>query len=236
MDQLAVDVAWGSRILAWAGQGDLTLGHVSGRRPAASVMFMKRKGLGLEEVTPSDILQIDLDGRKVRGEGAVHLEVVLHSAVYRARADVSAVIHAHPPYATAFGATDAALEFLTHDSVLFADGVGVFEDDAGLITTAAQGGSIAAALGGRRALLLRNHGVLVVGKSVAWAVLTALTLERAITLQAIARSLGAPRPISAAMATAMMPDKYRDDFVDEYWQYWIRQVRHAGLADGMPSG
>ena len=52
----------------------------------------------------------------------MHLETVLHTEVYRARPDVGAVVHGHPPYATALGATSAELELLTHDAVLFADG------------------------------------------------------------------------------------------------------------------
>ena len=53
---------------------------------------------------------------------------MLHTEVYRARPDVGAVVHGHPPYATALGATVRDLELLTHDGVLFADGVAVFDE------------------------------------------------------------------------------------------------------------
>jgi L-fuculose-phosphate aldolase len=197
--ELQVQIAWACRILARQGHTDFTLGHVSGRG-AGDIIYMKRNGLGLNEVSPDDVLTIDLNGRKLAGQGNVHLEAVLHTEVYKVRSDVGAVIHTHPPYAVALGATTAHLEFLNHDAVLFHDGVAVFDDTVELITSAGQGQAVAAALGSHRAVLLRNHGVLVVGKDVPWAVITALTLERAVQIQSIAESLGPLQPFAQETA------------------------------------
>src|SRR2546425_357557 len=82
---------------------------------------------------------------------------------------------------------------------------------------------VAAALGSQRAVLMNNHGVLVVGKDVPWAVLTAATLERAARLQSIASTLGELQPIGPELARQLLPVKYRDEFVDEYWAAWQRQ-------------
>ena len=232
--QLREQLAWGARILAMHGHGDLTLGHISGRFPGETRVFIKRKGLGLEEITPDDFALVDLGGRQIGGRGPLHLENVLHLEIYRARPDVNAVIHTHPPYATAFGATGARLEYVCHDAVLFADGLPVFEETPDLIVNAEQGRAIAKTLGGCKAVLLRNHGVIVVGVDVPWAVLAALTLERAVRLQGLARSLGELRPIPQAGAAGMYHSKYRDAFLPEYWDYWVRAVRRAGLAHGMP--
>ncbi len=228
-------LAWGARILALGGHGDLTLGHISGRLPGGDVVHIKRKGLGLEEVTPGDFAAVTLDGRQVGGRGPLHLETVLHLEIYRARSDVNAVIHTHPPYATAFGATEARLEYVCHDAVLFADGLPVFDGTADLIVNAEQGRAIARVLGGCKAVLLKNHGVNVVGPDVPWAILAALTLERALRLQSLARALGELRPLPQAEAAAMYHSKYREAFLPEYWQYWVRVVRRAGLDKGMPS-
>ena len=97
-----------------------------------------------------------------------------------------------------------------------------------------QGRAIAKVLGGCKAVLLKNHGVNVVGKDVSWAVLAAVTLERALRLQAMAASLGELRPLPQAEAAAMYHSKYRDAFLPEYWDYWVRGVRRAGLDRGMP--
>ena len=217
---LREQVAWACRILAAEGYADLTLGHVSARAPDGDV-WIKRKGVALDEVEPEDVVALD-------GTTAVlHLETVLHTGVYRVRPDVGAVVHGHPPYATALGATRANLSLLTHDAVLFASGVGRF-DEPDLIVDEDQAGRVAAALGDRRAVLLQNHGVVVVGKDVPWAVLTAATLERAARLQSLAATLGELHPIGEALARQLLPAKYRDEFVDEYWAAWQRRVARDG--------
>jgi L-fuculose-phosphate aldolase len=231
---LREQVACACRILASEGYSDLTLGHVSARDPGGTTVYIKRKGVGLDEVEPDDVVEFDLAEGAPPASPDMHLEAVLHSEVYRGRPDVAAVVHGHPPYATAFSATDADFEILTHDGVLFADGVGDFDETPQLITDTAQGRAVAEALGRRRAVLLRNHGVLVVGKDVPWAVLAAVTLERAIRLQSIASTLGPLRPIPKAWAREMHDQKYQDRFVAEYWAAWMRELHRQGAVDELP--
>jgi L-fuculose-phosphate aldolase len=221
-------VAWACRILALEGFSDLTLGHVSARPSGGETVYIKRKGLALDEVSPDDVVEVD------DPSAALHLETVLHTEIYARRPDVGAIVHAHPPYVTAFGATTAQLELLTHDAVLFADGVAYFEETPELITEEEQGRAVADALGHRRAVILRNHGVVVADADVRWAVLSAITLERAVRLQAISTTLGKLRPIPQDDAERMRADKYQDRFVDEYWASWVRHVRRAGGDEGMP--
>ncbi|MFQ5410252.1 MAG: class II aldolase/adducin family protein [Anaerolineales bacterium] len=232
---LQTQIAWACRILAMGGHTDLTLGHVSARGSEDQV-YIKRKGLGLNEVTPDDILTIDLDRNKLAGDGKVHLEAVLHTEVYRLRPDVGAVAHTHPPYTTALSATSVKLEFVNHDAVLFRDGVGIFNKTADLILDAENGQAVARALGSRRAVLMCNHGMLVADKTVPWVVYAALTLERAARIQAIATSFGALQPIPQETVNRMYANKYRDEFIEEYWQYLLRETRRRGFAAGMPDG
>jgi L-fuculose-phosphate aldolase len=223
-------VAWACRILALEGFSDLTLGHVSARPAGGETVYIKRKGLALDEVSPDDVVEVD------DPSAALHLETVIHTEIYALRPDVGAIVHAHPPYVTAFGATTAKLELLTHDAVLFADGVAYFEETPELITEEQQGRAVAEALGHRRAVVLRNHGVVVADIDVRWAVLSAITLERAIRLQTIATTLGRLQPIPQDDAERMRAEKYQDRFVDEYWAAWVRSVRRAAADHGMPRG
>ncbi|MEZ4504499.1 MAG: class II aldolase/adducin family protein [Thermomicrobiales bacterium] len=225
---LREQLVWACRILGMQGHGDYTLGHVSVRD--GDTVIMKRNGIGLEEVTDDALLTIDLDGNRLAGNGPVHLESVLHTSVYRARPDVHAVVHTHPLYSTAFGATDAKLEMINHDAVLFYDGLAYFDKTAELIMTPEQGESVAAALGQKRVVIMRGHGVLVTGKTLPWVVYTALTLERVLQIQSIARSFGELTPMSDEMASTVYQDKYRDEFIGNYWNYLIREVERAGYA------
>ena len=223
---LRQEVADACRVLATEGYTDLTLGHVSARVPGRDAILVKRKGLALDEVRPEDVVMVDLDARPMEdGEADLHLETSLHTEVYRARPDVGAVVHGHPVFATALAASGARLEMLTHDAVLFVHGLPRYEASPDLVTSSAEGAAVARALGASRAVLMRNHGVLVVGSTVPWVVVTAATLERAARIQSIAGTMGGqPAPMSASDAERLAPEKYRDAFVREYWEAWLRRV------------
>lgn len=233
-DGLATQVAWSCRILAAHGYEDLTLGHVSAREnDAPGVMWIKRKGVSLAEVTPGDVLRTSIDG-DIENASDMHLEAVLHTEVYRARPDVRCVIHGHPLHATALGAAHTDLAFISHDAVLFKEGIAALDEVPEMILGRSQGQVVAEALGDRSALLMRNHGVLVVGKDPPWAVLTAVTLERAVQLQAAAASLGQLRPVAEEAVAPLHEMKYQDAFLAEYWNAWIRELRRSGRDFDMP--
>ena len=230
---LAVQVAWACRILASQGYEDLTLGHVSVLTDEG-VMYIKRKGVALSEVTPEDVLVFPVEADLAEAPRDMHLEAVLHTEVYKRRPDVRCVIHGHPVFATAFGATDAKLETLTHDAVLFTDRISTYEGVPDLITGDEQGKEVADALGDGTVILLRNHGVLVAERDAPWAVLTAVLLEKAAQLQSVASTYGKLRAIPDELVESIHDRKYQSGFSDEYWHAWIRALRRAGGDQGMP--
>jgi L-fuculose-phosphate aldolase len=231
---LVDEVAWACRILAMLGYEDLTLGHVSARASDDHTIYIKRKGVALGEVVPADVLAVDLRTGQSNGAEGMHLETVLHTEVYKRRPEVRSVVHGHPPFATAFGATDAEFAYLTHDSVLFVDGISTYDGVPDLIIDEQQGAAVAEALGSGTALLLRNHGVLVAERDVRWAVLASVLLERAIQLQAIATTIGPLHPIPHRLLEGIHAVKYQGDFAREYWDAWVRSLRRTGRAFGMP--
>jgi L-fuculose-phosphate aldolase len=232
--ELAVQVAWACRILASQGYEDLTLGHVSVLTPD-NAMYIKRKGVALSEVAPEDVLVVPLEADLADAPADMHLEAVLHTEVYKRRPDVRCVIHGHPLHATAFGATEARLETLTHDAVLFTNRIATYEGVPDLITGDEQGKEVAEALGDGTVVLLRNHGVLVAERDTAWAVLTAVLLEKAAQLQSVASTFGRLRPIPDELAESIHSRKYQSGFPDEYWDAWVRALRRAGRDYRMPA-
>jgi len=227
-------VAWACRILASEGYQDLTLGHVSARdRERQDRMWIKRRGVTLGEVTSADVIEFEIGADLRDASDDMHLEAVLHTEVYRRRDDVGAIVHGHPPYATAFASTDAELLHLTHDAVMFERGLAVYDGSPDLITEPEQGSEVAEALGKHSVVLLRNHGVLVVQRDLAWMVLAAVTLERALMVQSIAATLGKARPIEPMLIGELNRHKYNDALVAEYWDAWLREMRRRGLDDGI---
>lgn len=178
-------------ILEANGLGDLTRGHVSVRVPGdASHFLMKPHSHGFDEITHDNIVVCNLDGEKVAGGGRRHSEVFIHSEIYRARPDVMSVIHAHPPHAVALSATGKAVRPISQPGVAFRDGVPCYTGGIDLIRTPQAGAAVARALGSRKAVVLRNHGVAVVGASVEEATILTIMLESACHIQLLAEAAG----------------------------------------------
>lgn len=220
---LATKLALACRILAMSGHGDLTLGHVTARRPGDSYLYMKPAGLGLEEVTPEDIIVIDLEGNKVFGQRQRHSEYPIHTEIYKEYQYINCVIHTHPFYATILGASNISLKPISQDGVLFTN-IPVFDETTELIRTSAQGQAVARRLNGHRALLLRNHGVVVVGNSVEEATVYAFLLERAAKVQVVASLLGSTSYSSEEENSRKLEQIYHPANIQAFWDYLVRRL------------
>ena len=148
--------------LAAHGYEDRRSGVGARQEHEPEVMWIKRKGVSLSEVTPEDVLRASIEG-DIENATDMHLESVLHTEVYRSP-DVRCVIHGHPLHATALGAAHVDLAFLSHDAIMFQEGLAALDEVPELILGRSQGQVVADALGSRQVLLMRNHGVLVVGR------------------------------------------------------------------------
>ncbi|HET9753590.1 MAG TPA: class II aldolase/adducin family protein, partial [Myxococcales bacterium] len=152
------DLVAANRILADQGVLD-GYGHVSVRVPGKPDRFLMSRSLAPEMVAEADLLEHDLDGNATAPSGAaLFLERFIHAGVYRARPDVSAVVHSHSPSVIPFGATGTALRPLYHMSAFLGAGVPVFDiravagDTDMLVRTLPLGQALAKALGAHPAV------------------------------------------------------------------------------------
>jgi len=181
------------KVLVAEGQDDFTRGHISMRLPDdPSLFFMKPHSVGLDELTMENILTIDLDGNVVAGASRRHSEVYIHSEIFKARPDVHSVIHTHSPYSVALSASGRPLKCYSQPSALFFEALGVYSDTIALIRTHAMGKGVANSLGRHRAVLLKNHGIAVVGASIEEAVIAVIMLENAAMVQMLTEASGDP--------------------------------------------
>lgn len=230
-------LADGCGILGTEGQGDIIWGHVSCRVPGDQTrLYMKPATLGLEEIAPADLIQIDLAGRKVAGDLPVHSEVFIHTEVLRARPEVACVVHTHPPYAVAFGATGQPLRPIGHDGAYFEDNLAVFTDTTDLIVTRERGEAVAHALGQRSAVLLRNHGIVTVGRTIQEAVFVALLLEKACYMQLLAQQMGGAIAWTEHDEALIKQRRiYRDAAMLHAFAYYARKLHARRLAEDAPA-
>lgn len=178
-------------ILEAEEQGDLTRGHISVRVPGdPSLFFMKPHSYGFDEITMENIVICNLEGEKVGGGGRRHSEVFIHSEIFRARPDVNSVIHSHPTHAVALSATGKSMQPISQPSVAFSDGLPYYNDTINLIRTREMGAGVARALGPCKAVLMRNHGVALVGATVEESTILAIMLDNACKIQLLAEAAG----------------------------------------------
>jgi len=189
-----IDLAACYRLHATLGWTDLVYTHLSARVPGQHDHFLINPfGLAFDEVTASNLLKVDVHGEKVApSPHAVHRAgFVIHSAVHMARPDVGCVIHAHTRAGMAVSALACGLLPLTQHAMMFHGRV-AYHDSEGLANDIDERSRLANDLGQKPVMVLRNHGTLVAGRSVAQAFSMMWHLEKAMQAQLDAMACGQP--------------------------------------------
>ncbi|MCS6805848.1 MAG: class II aldolase/adducin family protein [Acidobacteriota bacterium] len=190
--QMRVDLAAAYRLVAHFGWDDLIYTHISARVPGTDHHFLLNPyGMLFEEVTASSLVKVDLEGRIVMDTPYVinPAGFTIHSAVHAARPDAICVMHLHTPYGIAVSAQKDGLLPLSQQSAICLASLG-YHDYEGLALNEDEKPRLVADLGDKTFLILRNHGLLTVGPTVADAFQAMYLLENACRIQILAQSGG----------------------------------------------
>lgn len=197
MDELEVaaariDLAAAFRLAVRMDLHEGVCNHFSLMLPDGERFFLNRYGLHWSEVTASNLLMLNADGKVLQGEGEFEKTAFyIHSRIHLANRRAACVLHTHMPYATALALLeDGRLEMAEQNALRFHDDIAYDDTYNGLVVDEAEGDRLARVLGDKRVLFLANHGVIVAGPSVAEAFDLLYYLERACRLQVLARSTG----------------------------------------------
>jgi ribulose-5-phosphate 4-epimerase/fuculose-1-phosphate aldolase len=193
------DLALGYRLFASQRWGDLGDGHISARDPERTDCFwLLRYDVSFHEATVADLNLIGPDGERVEGEGSINPAAYhIHQPILAARPELVSAAHVHTGWGTPFSAECRPLQPISQESCVFFENHALFDDEEVQIQGVEGGQRIANALGPHCAVILRNHGLLTVGDSVADAVGLFIQLERAAEVHMKARDA---KPISAVAA------------------------------------
>ncbi len=166
--------------------------HFSLMLPGGKRFLLNRYGLHWSEVTASNLLALDADGKLLEGEGEFEKTAFhIHSRIHLGSPRAACVLHTHMPHATALTLLEnGRLEMVEQNALRFHDDIAYDETYNGLVVDNAEGDRLARVLGEKRVMFLANHGVIAVGPSVAEAFDLLYYLERACRLQVLARSMG----------------------------------------------
>ena len=194
------DAEWGQRVnlaacyrlIAHYGWDDLVDTHISARVPGPDHHFLINPyGLMFDEITASSLVKVDLDGNQLsKSEYSINpAGFTIHSAIHEVREDAGCVLHLHTPDGTAVASCMEGLlpmnqtaQLVTHDLA--------YHDYEGIALDHDERPRLQKDLGNKNHMLLRNHGTLTVGRSVASAFERMFHLERACTMQVRTRMLG----------------------------------------------
>jgi ribulose-5-phosphate 4-epimerase/fuculose-1-phosphate aldolase len=195
---LAEDLVAGSRILAAEGVLD-GYGHISARSDKRPERFIMSRSRAPALVTAADFMELNTDSEPPAGEHRKgFIERYIHGEIYRSRPDVTAVVHSHSPSVIPFGVTKTKLRPVYHMGSFLWSGAPVWdirrvrEDNDVLVRDRPLGAALAQALGSCTCVLMRGHGMTVVGDGIQEVVFRAIYTEMNARLQLQAESLEGP--------------------------------------------
>jgi len=228
------DLAACYRMVALMGWDDLLYTHLSARIPGPERHFLLNPfGLLFEEVTASSLVKVDLDGEVV--EPSPHpinkAGFTIHSAVHAAREDAHCVIHLHTVAGTGVACQAEGLLPLHQEAMLIREQV-AYHDYEGVAFDHEERPRLTADLGDRSFMILRNHGTLTCGPSIATAFQRMYRLERACQMQVAALAGGRPLATPNQAVQRLTADQGADDpqpVADAYlWPALLRKLDRIG--------
>lgn len=187
-----IDLAAAFRLAVRLDLHEGVCNHLSFMLPDGKRFLLNRYGLHWSEVSAGNLLTLDPEGRVLSGDGEYEKTAFyIHSRIHLANPHAACVLHTHMPYATALTLLEGGrLEMVEQNALRFHDDIAYDDEYNGLVVDNAEGDRLARALGSKRVMFLANHGVIVVGPSVAEAFDSLYYLERACRLQVLARMMG----------------------------------------------
>ena len=169
-------------------------GHITARDPELSDHFwVNPLGKYFGHIQVSDLILVNDKGEVVEGNALVNTAAfVIHSQVHAARPDVVAAAHSHSMHGKAWSTLGRLLDPLTQDACAFYEDHSLFDDYTGVVVDLEEGKRIAHALGDKKAVILRNHGLLTTGRSVEEAAWWFISMDRTCRAQLLAEAAGTP--------------------------------------------
>lgn len=201
-DHIREEIAEAGRRLYFKNLVAACDGNISARVSATEILITP-SGVSKGFLSPGDMIKVDYDGNVIGGAGIPAREIRMHLALYRARADVNGVVHAHPPTATAYSCTSRRSQQVLHPNVVFELGEIVVAEYAAPTTEEVAQAVMAVLTEKSNAVLLSNHGAVTMGGDVMKAYYNMETLESITRITAIAEQIGVPRYLSHRQVDAL---------------------------------
>jgi len=207
------------RLFAKFGFSEGVAGHITARDPEHEDHFWVNPfGMHFAHIRVSDLILVNEKGEVVEGRLPVNeAAFAIHSRVHMARPDVVAAAHAHSLFGKTWSSLGRLLDPLTQDACAFYEDHSLFGDYSGVVYETSEGDRIAETLGHRKAIILQNHGLMTVGRTVDEAAWYFITMDRSCQSQLMAEAAG--KPIKIAHESALVAQKQVGNPRVSWFQY-----------------
>ena len=224
------DTALGYRLFAKMRWGDTGDGHISARDPERTDCFWVLGGdIPFSRATVDDLVLIDPDGKLVVGDSGINMAAYyIHHPLHAARRDVVSAAHTHTGWGTPFSAEVRPIQPISQESCIFFDDTAIFDDEEVQILSCDGGERIAASLGDKGGIILRNHGILTAADSVAEAVGRFIMLERVCEVHMKVRDA---KPISEEAAVHAQQDLVKNGAGKMAFEFLVKNHLHGVVVD-----
>jgi ribulose-5-phosphate 4-epimerase/fuculose-1-phosphate aldolase len=232
--QVADRIARAVRICNAAKVMDMN-GHVSARDPdRPGVMWINSRKASRSTLTAGDVVPFDIAAGSRIGEGdEPPSEYHIHTEIYKRRPDVGAIVHSHPEHILTLSVAGHDLKQVTSTNPFLPEtGAAVF-DSAVLINTLERGAKMAEALADGPAVVLRQHGTVVVGATLEEAVVRMICAEDNARLQLRALQVGTPRYLRGEELRVLQRENLTPVIIRKFWHYQEESARVAGAFEGL---
>jgi L-fuculose-phosphate aldolase len=217
-------VALACRVLDLDGHESALAGQVSARGKKPGTYWTLRFGLGFDEACDSNILLIDGDLNVLEGEGMANPANRFHVWIYRARPEINAIVHTHPPHASALSMIAEELIVSHMDTCVLYENCAYLADWPGVPIGDEEGEIISNALGDKQAVLLAHHGLLTAAKTIEEATVLAFYMERAAKLQLLARAVGPIKRVKPELAREARSYRGNPKYIAATFNYLARRT------------
>ncbi|MBH67758.1 MAG: aldolase [Rhodospirillaceae bacterium] len=220
---ISLKIALACRKLALESHAETLAGQITVRADQNSFWTTSIAG-GFGNARENTIVKINNECEVVEGTGIPNPGVRFHLWIYQGRKDVHAIVHTHPPHASALSMTGKPLKVAHMDAAMFFEDCAHLREWPGVPLANEEGKIISNALGSKRSILLANHGLLTTGATIEEATYLAIQFERAARLQILAESIGEIMPINRVLGREAHDFLLQESIIFGSFNAWSEEI------------
>lgn len=228
VEELKQELVYGYRLMGQAGLGLGLLAHLTARIPGTETFWTYQLGQSVEEVRIRDLCECDFDVNPLDGKSKPNPSIKAHGVIYAARPDVNCIVHHHSGNCVALAAIGSNLLPYDRNAARWEGDIAAMDDFDDVHAIKEQGPLMLEALGNKRALLVKHHGIFVGAKNIREAVVRAIDLDHSMAIQLKAMAAGSLQLMPEGEIEDAKGFLNSDTYFDGTWCYLKRVLARSG--------